>query len=68
MQISSPVQNVTANADSSEVISAKLVKNQVIAQGQQALALIDSAAMPAQTQSRASSPTATLGNNIDVYV
>ena len=68
MQISSPVQNVTANADSAEVISAKLVKNQVIAQGQQALALIDSAAMPTPTQSRASSPTATLGNNIDIYV
>lgn len=68
MQISSPVQNVTASADSAEVISAKLVKNQVIAQGQQALALIDSAAMPTPTQSRASSPTATLGNNIDIYV
>ncbi len=54
--------------ESGEVYSAALAKKQQKADGQAAIALIESAGQVTAAQTPASSPTATLGNNIDIYV
>ena len=54
--------------ESGEVYSAKLAKSQQQADGKAALALIEAAGSGAAAQSPAQSTTATLGNNINVYV
>ncbi|MEL7442811.1 MAG: hypothetical protein AAFN66_08195 [Pseudomonadota bacterium] len=54
--------------ESGEVYSAKLAKSQQQAEGKAALALIEAAGSGAAAQSPAQSTTATLGNNINVYV
>jgi hypothetical protein len=54
--------------ESGEVYSAKLAKSQQQADGKAALALIEAAGSSAAAQSPAKSTTATLGNNINVYV
>lgn len=53
---------------SGEVYSASLAKKQQQADGRAALALIEAAGSTAQAQSPAKSTTASLGNNINVYV
>ena len=54
--------------ESGEVYSAKLAKSQQQAEGRAALALIEAAGSSASAQSPAKSTTASLGNNINVYV
>ncbi|WP_409424516.1 hypothetical protein [Pseudoalteromonas sp. RW-H-Ap-1] len=51
-----------------EVLTAALSKKQQQADGAAALALIEGAAQATSAQSPAQSVTATLGNNINVYV
>ncbi|MBQ4834243.1 hypothetical protein J8L70_13400 [Pseudoalteromonas sp. MMG010] len=51
-----------------EVLSAALSKKQLQADGATALQLVDSAAQATAAQTPAKSATASLGNNIDVYV
>ncbi|WP_440054243.1 hypothetical protein ACSLBF_15410 [Pseudoalteromonas sp. T1lg65] len=53
---------------SGEVYSAVLAKKQQKADGQAALALIEAAGNSAAAKTPAQSVTATLGNNINVYV
>ncbi|BBN82949.1 hypothetical protein PSECIP111951_02048 [Pseudoalteromonas holothuriae] len=53
---------------SGEVYSANLAKKQQQAEGKAALALIEAAGSSAAAQSPAQSTTASLGNNINVYV
>ncbi|MEI5639634.1 MULTISPECIES: hypothetical protein [unclassified Pseudoalteromonas] len=52
---------------SGEVYSAALAKKQQKADGQAALALIESAGNTASAQTPTKSVTATLGNNINTY-
>lgn len=54
-------------SQSGEVYSAALAKKQQKADGQAALALIESAGSSAAAQTPAKSVTATLGNNINTY-
>ena len=54
-------------SQSGEVYSAALAKKQQKADGQAALALIESAGNTASAQIPAKSVTATLGNNINTY-
>lgn len=55
-------------SESAEVYSAALAKKRQQADGQAAIALIQSAAQATQSLPSPSNPTASLGNNIDVYV
>ena len=55
-------------SESGEVYSASLAKKQQQADGAAALALIEGAAQSSSAQTLAKSVTATLGNNINVYV
>ncbi|MFY8327175.1 hypothetical protein [Pseudoalteromonas sp. ZZD1] len=54
--------------ESAEVYSAALAKKQQQADGAAALALIEGAASSSVAQTPAKSVTATLGNNVNVYV
>lgn len=51
-----------------EVLTAALSKKQQQADGAAALALIEGAAQSSSAQTPAKSVTATLGNNVNVYV
>ena len=51
-----------------KVVSAALAKKQQQVEGKAALALIDAASTNSAAQRQAQSTTATLGNNINVYV
>jgi hypothetical protein len=55
-------------SESAEVYSAALAKKRQQADGQAAIALIQSAAQATQSLPSPSNPTASLGNNIDIYV
>lgn len=55
-------------SQSGEVYSAALAKKQQKADGAAALALIEGAAQSASAQTPAKSVTASLGNNVNVYV
>jgi hypothetical protein len=55
-------------SESAEVYSAALAKKRQQADGQAAIALIQSAAQATQSLPSPSKPTASLGNNIDIYV
>lgn len=68
MNISGTSVPVVTTGDSAEALSASMSKKQQLVEGKIALDLIQSAAAPAQAQPVASSPTANLGNHIDVYV
>jgi hypothetical protein len=54
--------------EGAEVLSAALAKRQQKVDGSAALALIEGAAQPSSAQTPAKSVTATLGNNVNVYV
>ncbi len=59
----------TMNAsESAEILSASLAKKQQQADGKAAIALLQSAAQTMQSMPSPSKPTASLGNNVDVYV
>jgi hypothetical protein len=51
-----------------EVLSAALSKKQLQADGAAVLELVDGAAQSTSAQTQTKSATATLGNNVDVYV
>ncbi|MFY8284653.1 hypothetical protein AAEU31_14195 [Pseudoalteromonas sp. SSMSWG5] len=60
---------MSSGGESAEVYSASLAKKQQKAEGAAALALIEGAATSsAAAQTPAKSVTATLGNNVNVYV
>ncbi|MDP2635803.1 MULTISPECIES: hypothetical protein [unclassified Pseudoalteromonas] len=59
---------MTGAGESAEVYSAALAKKQQKADGAAALALIEGAANTSVAQTPAKSVTATLGNNVNVYV
>ena len=59
---------VSGSGQGSELYSAALSKKQQLADGAAALALIEGAAQSSSAQTPAKSVTATLGNNINVYV
>ncbi|GAA61243.1 hypothetical protein P20652_3120 [Pseudoalteromonas sp. BSi20652] len=55
-------------SESGEVYSAALAKKQQKADGAAALALIEGAAQSSSAQTPAKSVTASLGNNVNIYV
>lgn len=59
---------MSSSGQGGEVYTAALFKKQQLADGAAALALIEGAAQPTSAQSPAQSVTATLGNNVNIYV
>ena len=59
---------MSGGGESAEVYSASLAKKQQKVEGAAALALIEGAASSSVAQTPAKSVTATLGNNVNVYV
>lgn len=59
---------MSAASEGSEVYTAALSKKQQLADGATALALIEGAAQSSKAQTPTSSATATLGNNVNIYV
>ncbi|KPH56890.1 hypothetical protein AMS58_00025 [Pseudoalteromonas porphyrae] len=59
---------MSGTAQSGEVYSAALAKKQQQADGAAALALIEGAASSSAAQTPTKSVTASLGNNVNVYV
>ena len=68
MNISGASLPTMNSSESAEVLSASLAKRQQQADGKAAIALIESAVQTMQSLPSPSKPTASLGNNIDVYV
>ncbi|MEI8704578.1 hypothetical protein [Pseudoalteromonas sp. B62] len=59
---------VSGSGQGSELYSAALSKKQQLADGAAALALIEGAAQSISAQTPAKSVTASLGNNVNIYV
>ncbi|NMP02491.1 hypothetical protein HHE94_07120 [Pseudoalteromonas arctica] len=59
---------VSGSDQGSELYSAALSKKQQLADGAAALALIEGAAQSSSAQTPAKSVTASLGNNVNIYV
>ena len=59
---------VSGSGQGSELYSAALSKKQQLADGAAALALIEGAAQSSSAQTPAKSITASLGNNVNIYV
>ena len=59
---------MSGSAQGSELYTAALSKKQQLADGAAALALIEGAAQSSSAQTPAKSATASLGNNVNIYV
>jgi len=59
---------LSAASEGSQVYTAALSKKQQLADGAAALALIEGAAQSSNAQTPAKSATASLGNNVNIYV
>ena len=59
---------VSGSGQGRELYSAALSKKQQLADGAAALALIEGAAQSSSAQTPAKSATASLGNNVNIYV
>ena len=59
---------VSGSGQGIELYSAALSKKQQLADGAAALALIEGAAQSSRAQTPAKSVTASLGNNVNIYV
>ena len=59
---------MSSSGQGGEVYTAALSKKQQLADGAAELALIEGAAQATSAQSPAQSVTATLGNNVNIYV
>ena len=57
-----------SSSQGGEVLSAALSKKQQLADGAAALALIEGTAQSSSAQTPTKSATATLGNNVNIYV
>ncbi|WP_100914180.1 hypothetical protein [Pseudoalteromonas spongiae] len=68
MNISGASLPTMNSSESAEVLSASLAKRQQQVDGKAAIALIEAATQTMQSLPSPSKPTASLGNNIDVYV